>query len=177
MKPTSLNERVQSLLFRAGVHGAAVACSPESRATLREAHKHPVLWLEARTELIAMGIAPSMIDELVKHPGEPPPANSPDDYGISKVVTMTTRANGDGTNGHVNDAKPRREGAQQRQQQQEAPSIDLDAVFAFLGDERASAPRELIKRQLPAFGVAVTGGQSSAGKTFIAIYKSVCLST
>lgn len=53
--------------------------------------------------------------------------------------------------------------------------IDPAAAFTFLGDEPAAAPRELIKKLLPANGVAVTGGQSSGGKTFIQIYKSICL--
>jgi hypothetical protein len=55
--------------------------------------------------------------------------------------------------------------------------IDLGGVFSFLGDAPAAAPRELIKKLLPAEGVAVTGGQSSAGKTFIQIHKAICLAT
>jgi hypothetical protein len=54
---------------------------------------------------------------------------------------------------------------------------DLTACFSFLGDAPAAPPRELIKNHLPASGVAITGGQSSAGKTFISIYKAVCLAT
>ena len=50
-----------------------------------------------------------------------------------------------------------------------------DDVFTFLGDAPASPPRELIKGLTPAEGVVVTGGQSSAGKTFIQIHKAVCL--
>jgi hypothetical protein len=53
--------------------------------------------------------------------------------------------------------------------------INLSATFTFLGDAPAAAPRELIKKLLPAYGVAVTGGQPSAGKTFIEIRKAVCL--
>ena len=46
----------------------------------------------------------------------------------------------------------------------------------FLGDApAASAPVELIGNHLPAAGVVITGGQSGAGKTFISIYKAVCL--
>jgi hypothetical protein len=52
---------------------------------------------------------------------------------------------------------------------------DLAAAFTFVGDAPAAPPRELIKGLLPAYGVAVTGGQSTAGKTFIQIHKSVCL--
>jgi hypothetical protein len=59
----------------------------------------------------------------------------------------------------------------------QADSIDLTAVFGFLGDEPAAPPRELIKKLLPAYGVAVTGGQPSAGKTFMEIHKAVCLAT
>jgi AAA domain-containing protein/primase-like protein len=53
--------------------------------------------------------------------------------------------------------------------------IDPSAVFTFLGDAPASAPRELIKKLIPAYGIAVTGGQPSAGKTFIEMHKAVCL--
>jgi AAA domain len=47
----------------------------------------------------------------------------------------------------------------------------------LVGDAPASPPRELIKGLLPVDGVAVTGGQSSAGKTFIEIHKAICLAT
>jgi hypothetical protein len=56
-------------------------------------------------------------------------------------------------------------------------TADITAAFTFVGHAPASPPRELIKGLLPAEGVAVTGGQSSAGKTFIKIYKSICLAT
>jgi hypothetical protein len=55
--------------------------------------------------------------------------------------------------------------------------IDLAKIFTFLGDEPHAPPRELINGLIPAEGVAVTGGQSTAGKTFIEIYKSICLAT
>jgi hypothetical protein len=55
--------------------------------------------------------------------------------------------------------------------------IDIEASFSFLGDAPAAPPKELIRKLLPAEGVAVTGGQSSAGKTFIQIHKAVCLAT
>ena len=48
----------------------------------------------------------------------------------------------------------------------EAP-LDLGSIFTFLGDAPAVAPRELIKKLLPADGVAITGGQPSAGKTTV----------
>jgi AAA domain len=77
---------------------------------------------------------------------EPPPVNGPEDYGVSG---------------------PSFEGRPEK--------IDLPTTFTFLGDTPAAAPRELIKKLLPAYGVAVTGGQPSAGKTFIEIHKAVCL--
>jgi hypothetical protein len=52
---------------------------------------------------------------------------------------------------------------------------DLAAMFTFVGDAPAAPPRELIKGLLPAEGVAVTGGQPSAGKTFVEIHKAICL--
>ena len=55
--------------------------------------------------------------------------------------------------------------------------IDLAAVFSFVGDKPASPPQELIKGLTPAFGVAVTGGQSTAGKTFLQIHKAICLAS
>jgi hypothetical protein len=57
------------------------------------------------------------------------------------------------------------------------PKIDLGTAFTFLGDAPAAPPRELIKNMLPANGIAMTGGQSSAGKTFAAVYRAVCLAT
>jgi hypothetical protein len=54
---------------------------------------------------------------------------------------------------------------------------DLATAFTFLGDAPPAPPRELIRKLLPADGVAVTGGQSSAGKTFIIIHKAICLAT
>jgi hypothetical protein len=59
----------------------------------------------------------------------------------------------------------------------ERGEIDLAATFTFLGDAPAEPPRELIKKLLPASGVATTGGQSTAGKTFIEIHKAICLAT
>ena len=84
---------------------------------------------------------------------EIPPPNGPEDYGLPPAET------GD----------ERRELA--------PPPIELAVAFTFLGDETAKAPRELIKKLLPAEGVAITGGQPSAGKTFIEIHKAVCLAT
>lgn len=63
---------------------------------------------------------------------------------------------------------------------QKKPEIAPDdhiKAFTFLGDTTPSPPRELIKKLLPADGVVVLGGQSSAGKTFIEIYKAICLAT
>jgi hypothetical protein len=58
-----------------------------------------------------------------------------------------------------------------------APDEDIAAAFTFVGDAPAAPPRELIKGLLPAYGVAVTGGQSTAGKTFNQIHKAICLAT
>jgi AAA domain len=55
------------------------------------------------------------------------------------------------------------------------PPYDLIEDFTLLGDAPASPPKELIKELLPANGVVIQGGQSSAGKTFLEIYKAVCL--
>lgn len=67
--------------------------------------------------------------------------------------------------------------AEPKHSEQTPPAADLTAAFTFEGDTPAAPPRELIKKLLPAFGVAVTGGQSTAGKTFIQIHKAVCLAT
>ena len=67
------------------------------------------------------------------------------------------------------------ENSPEAETEQKAAPIEL--AFTFLGDEPAKAPRELIKKLLPAEGVAITGGQPSAGKTFIEIHKAVCLAT
>lgn len=69
------------------------------------------------------------------------------------------------------------ESAEAKSNGQEAPEDDLLAAFTFIGDAPAAPPQELIKGLLPAYGVAVTGGQSTAGKTFIQIHKSICLAT
>jgi hypothetical protein len=53
----------------------------------------------------------------------------------------------------------------------------ISEKYVFLGDIPPTAPKELIKGLIPADGVAVTGGQSTAGKTFIQNYKAVCLAT
>jgi hypothetical protein len=69
-------------------------------------------------------------------------------------------------------------GASNRDKSQSAePEIDLAKAFTFLGDAPHTPPRELINGLIPAEGVAVTGGQSTAGKTFVEIYKSICLAT
>ena len=57
----------------------------------------------------------------------------------------------------------------------EAEPLDISGLFNFAGDVPAALPKELIKKLLPAEGVAVTGGQSTAGKTFMQIHKSICL--
>ncbi len=65
--------------------------------------------------------------------------------------------------------------ARSEQPSHEQAPVDIAATFSFLGDAPSTPPRELIKKLLPAEGVAVTGGQSSAGKTFQEIYKAICL--
>jgi AAA domain len=58
------------------------------------------------------------------------------------------------------------------------PPDEVDVSnYICLGDAPAKPPEELIKGLVPKEGVVVTGGQSSAGKTFIKIYKAVCLAT
>ena len=54
---------------------------------------------------------------------------------------------------------------------------DLASIFTFIGDAPAAPPHELIKKLTPAEGVVVTGGQSSAGKTFVQVHKAICLAT
>lgn len=50
-----------------------------------------------------------------------------------------------------------------------------DLTFKFVGDAPSAPPKQLLKGLLPAEGIVVTGGQSTAGKTFIEIHKAVCL--
>jgi hypothetical protein len=57
------------------------------------------------------------------------------------------------------------------------PPRDLIEDFTLLGDAPHAPPKELIKKLLPASGVVIQGGQSSAGKTFLEIYKAVCLAS
>jgi AAA domain len=51
------------------------------------------------------------------------------------------------------------------------------AAFTFVADTQAAPAHELIKNLLPAAGVVINGGQSSTGKTFLEIYKALCLAT
>lgn len=53
---------------------------------------------------------------------------------------------------------------------------DLSDV-TFDGDEPSTPPRELIKGLLPAEGIAFLGGQSGAGKTYMAIRLAIALAT
>jgi hypothetical protein len=94
-------------------------------------------------------------DPAQHHQAEPPlPADRRADYGVKGAATDNARP--------ASEPPP-------------PAAIDLAATFTFLGDAPAAPPRELIKNLLPAAGVAVTGGQSSAGKTFVEIHKAVCL--
>jgi RecA-family ATPase len=73
---------------------------------------------------------------------------------------------------------PEEYGTSNRDRSQAAEAeIHVAKAFTFLGDARHAPPRELINGLIPAEGVAVTGGQSTAGKTFVGIYKSICLAT
>ena len=53
--------------------------------------------------------------------------------------------------------------------------VPLSIRFTFDGDAPADPPRMLIKKLLPASGIAFIGGQSGAGKTFIAVALGVAL--
>ena len=77
----------------------------------------------------------------------------------AELYQPTARVRDSNGNGHQSTNKP----------------INLGTIFTFVGDAPAAPPRELIKGLLPAEGVAVTGGQPSAGKTFIEIHKTICL--
>jgi AAA domain len=66
-------------------------------------------------------------------------------------------------------------GDKEKADENAAPAEDLVKAFTFLGDAPATPPKMLMKGLIPAEGVAVTGGQSTAGKTFIEIYKAICL--
>jgi AAA domain len=103
-------------------------------------------WKEAAREYHATRLQRTSRTMKTDRNEEPPLPNGPEDYGLG---------------GSSFEGRPEK--------------IDLPATFSFLGDTPAVAPRELIKKLLPAYGVAVTGGQPSAGKTFIEIHKAVCL--
>jgi AAA domain/Primase C terminal 1 (PriCT-1) len=49
--------------------------------------------------------------------------------------------------------------------------------FVFDGDVAATPPRMLVKKLLPVSGIAFIGGQSSAGKTFVAVALGVALAS
>jgi hypothetical protein len=59
------------------------------------------------------------------------------------------------------------------------PSVSTprDIAINFDGDLRPVPPRELVKKMLPAEGVAFIGGQSGAGKTFVAVDLAVALAS
>ena len=78
---------------------------------------------------------------------------------------------------HAPDVVPLNGNAHEPVSPPEETEPPLTDAFTFLGDAPAAPPRELIKKLLPANGVAVLGGQSSAGKTFLGIYEAVCLAT
>lgn len=104
----------------------------------------------------ALDSTPAMND----HDAAPVP--SPDDYGTVTTPQQSNKLTVEPIG--QTDAAPE-------------PQIDLAASFSFLGDAPAAAPLELIRNHLPAAGVAITGGQSTAGKTFISIHKAICMAT
>jgi hypothetical protein len=57
------------------------------------------------------------------------------------------------------------------------PENDIAENYVCLGEAPPKPPEELIKGLIPKEGVAVTGGQSGGGKTFVKTLKSVCLAT
>lgn len=59
------------------------------------------------------------------------------------------------------------------------PSVGTTRNIAinFDGDLRPGPPRELVKKMLPAEGIAFIGGQSGAGKTFVAVDLAVALAS
>jgi AAA domain len=56
------------------------------------------------------------------------------------------------------------------------PTNDLDE-FTFDGTETIAPPPMLIEELLPAAGIAIVGGQSGAGKTFLVILLGACLAS
>jgi hypothetical protein len=86
----------------------------------------------------------------------------------------------DGTNNAEADSAPAGDttpepGASQIKVEPPAPRKTFE--FLFEGDDDMSAPPALIKKLLPLLGVMFLGGQSGAGKTFVAILLAVCLAS
>jgi hypothetical protein len=54
------------------------------------------------------------------------------------------------------------------------PNTDSLSNFAFMGDDTPSPQKMLIESVMPLEGLPFIGGQSSAGKTFVAILIAVC---
>jgi AAA domain/Primase C terminal 1 (PriCT-1) len=57
------------------------------------------------------------------------------------------------------------------------PNTHTSSEFIFDGDVAATPPKMLVKKLLPASGIAFIGGQSSAGKTFVAVALGVALAS
>jgi hypothetical protein len=57
------------------------------------------------------------------------------------------------------------------------PSDDPLANFVFMGNEKASPQKMLIDGVIPLEGLPFIGGQSSAGKTFVAVLLAACAAT
>jgi hypothetical protein len=63
-----------------------------------------------------------------------------------------------------------------KKRERTAPGSDAQFCrFVFDGEASADPPKMLIKKLLPASGIAFIGGQSSAGKTFVSIALAVAL--
>jgi len=65
-----------------------------------------------------------------------------------------------------------------KKRERTAPGSDAQPCrFVFDGEASADPPKMLIKKLLPASGIAFIGGQSGAGKTFVAIALGVALAS
>ena len=71
--------------------------------------------------------------------------------------------------------EPEPEAEAEAEAEPEQATADTVNAFTFLGSTHATPPKMLIKGLLPAEGIAITGGQSTAGKTFTEIHKAICL--
>jgi hypothetical protein len=82
----------------------------------------------------------------------------------------------DANAGH-SDAKDSHIGATQDRVDQQQPGADPLAGFFFDGEASPEPPLMLVKKLVPLNGICFIGGQSGAGKTFIAVYLAVMLAS